>query len=404
MLGHRVALATAVLVGLCAVFMEMNYLEPESFVFLSGLAAYYLLLDNYQKPTFSTSCLVGISLGIGFCFKAVAVFYVTGAITFVALSVLKKELTVSRAVVLVGGMCTGFVLMIGATCAYYAFTGRAYDYWMWTVRFPLFYYSPTTVWLKVLYIKLLWFHILLIFSFIVIALDFHLRRSIWDNEHVRLALCLAAFSYLSLLKQQSSHYCFPGAGFFSIFIVCTLGGTPFGTKVSALRTQRLVAGMILVILACLLSTAFHKPDSLKRVVEWRTFEEEKSLSSYIHRYCPAGSRALFVNYDAHFLYWISSTKPAGRFPNLNVQGTYFVERYPDALITLASDIGVKIVEFDPALPFEMRYRKRDDPALVGDENGRRLLAEFGRELARNHRLIADSPSSYHFWVWHTAPP
>src|SRR5207248_1111440 len=148
LLGDKVAIVSTLLVAGCAAFMEMNFLEPEIVVLLSGLVAVVLVSRSdglsKRRPVFAA----GIILALGF---------------------------------------------------------------------QLFHYPSNTFWLDKLYTKLLWFHLTLILSFFCSIAIVHVRRTVWTSDAAALAFFMGLVSYFALFKTQSSHYYFPGAGFFSIF-------------------------------------------------------------------------------------------------------------------------------------------------------------------------------------------
>ena len=68
------AVAAAIMAGVCAAFMELNYLQPTAFVFLSGMLSYSLTLKGLETSSPWCFLLAGAALGIGVHFKVVAVF------------------------------------------------------------------------------------------------------------------------------------------------------------------------------------------------------------------------------------------------------------------------------------------------------------------------------------------
>src|ERR1019366_3312972 len=83
--GTAVATLSALLVAACAFFMEINFLEPEIPVYLSGLLAVYVLECGRPRSRVRY-VLAGLSLGIGFAFKAVALFYLAALFGHLLLS------------------------------------------------------------------------------------------------------------------------------------------------------------------------------------------------------------------------------------------------------------------------------------------------------------------------------
>ena len=122
--GRLSALASAALVGLCAMFTEMNYLEPESLVFLSGLAAFYLLTRN-DNITSAQLYGAGLWLGIGFAFKSVAAFYFIGVAFFLLVRRIPDGyLALGRRIIEVAFLSAGFGTALVIPMVYFGMTDR----------------------------------------------------------------------------------------------------------------------------------------------------------------------------------------------------------------------------------------------------------------------------------------
>src|ERR1051325_3309177 len=76
--SYRVVIVATALIALCAIFMEMNFLEPESVVVIFGLAAYACFLRSLKDKKLATAVLAGILLAAGLQFKSVSAFYGLG--------------------------------------------------------------------------------------------------------------------------------------------------------------------------------------------------------------------------------------------------------------------------------------------------------------------------------------
>src|SRR6266540_3690889 len=221
-LNKEIAVVSTLLVGACAVFMEMNFLEPEGTVYLSGLAAFVLVLQSTKSDKRLPLFTAGLCLALGFEFKSVAAFYLLGIFCFMLFRRLHHVVTVRGLLESGTVLAAGFFLGSAIPILFFAVTGRLGEFWTWTVTFPLFHYPANTFWLKKLVTKLLWFHLLLMVSFICAVLIPRSQKFIWKNSAAPLAFFMGLASYLALLKTQSSHYCFPGAGFFAIFCAAVL--------------------------------------------------------------------------------------------------------------------------------------------------------------------------------------
>ena len=391
--GPYMAIVATLLVAACAAFMELNFLEPENAVYLSGLAAYVLILKsetNRLRPFFAA----GFVLAIGFQFKAVAAFYFLGILSFLLFEQLRSRGQFGDLVRRVSIMLAGFLMGISIPFLFFAATGRISDFWTWSIWFPLFHYPANTFWLPKLFTKLLWFHLFLIGAFLCCIFMVGVRRSILRDNAAILACFMGLASYLALFKTQSSHYCFPGAAFFSIFIAAVL--LRLWKTTTSVTAPKGVALTLVAAILLTLSTILYRPQAFSRFMKWQDFHEEELIGAQITQQIPSGGKGLFVR-DSTFLYWVSRVEPAARFVHFDVQTTYFVERNPDSLLRALNDQSVSVVEFDP-----------DDPAFqdtgFGDFASRSgLLAEFTQALAEQFRPADISPAPFHFWVRKTMP-
>jgi len=392
--GYGMAITSTLLVAACAAFMELNFLEPENAVYLSGLAAFVLVLRSVRTAKALPLLGAGIVLAVGFQFKAVAAFYLVGIFCFLLFRHHGRSAGLSESVRYVCTLCAGFLIGSSVPFIFFAVTGRAHDFWTWTITFPLFHYPANSFWLSKLFTKLFWFHLLLVSAFFASVAISGVRKIVWRHDAAVLAFFMGLISYLALLKTQSSHYCFPGAAFFSIFIAAVL--------VRVWKTTTWVTapkGVALTLVAATLltlSTVLYRPQAFSRFMKWQDFHEEELIGAQITQQIPSGGKGLFVR-DSTFLYWVSRVEPAARFISFDVQTTYFVERNPDSLLRALNDQSVSVVEFDP-----------DDPAFqdkgFGDFASRSgLLAEFTRALAEQFRPADISPAPFHFWVRKTMP-
>lgn len=391
-LGYQAALLSTFLVAACAAFMEMNYLEPESVVFLTGLCAFALVLRSVRIAKLWPLFTAGVVISIGLQFKAVAAFYAAGIIFFLLFEQIRRhhfgvgEL-LSKSAALGGGVFAGSVPPL----LFFAATGRLSSFWIWTIAFPLFHYPANTVWLDKLYTKLLWFHLLLIVAFSFSILVVRVREIVWTTEAATLAFFMGLASYFALLKTQSSHYCFPGAAFFSIFIAATLVAALMKGK-SALRVPGWIPFVASAVLsASLLSVVLYKPQVFARLVQWQNFQAEELLGSQVRQQISPGSKGLFLQ-NGSFIYWVSGVEPAWRFVYFDTQTTWFLNRSPDALLNALDDQSTTLVGFDSAVSgFE-------DQHFGDSENQLRVLAEFRHQLEKQFSPAGVSPAPFHFWV------
>jgi len=389
-LGFGSAIVSTLLVAACASFMELNFLEPEGAVYLSGLAAFVLVLRPVRTAKLLPLFAAGFSLAVGFQFKSVAAFYLVGICCFLLFKQLRnqhldfKDL-LGRGCVLAVGFFSGLLIPL----LFFAATGRLSEFWTWTVAFPLFHYPSNTFWLSKLFTKLLWFHLLVVVAFFCSVLVVRVRRIIWNDDAAILAFFMALVSYLALFKTQSSHYCFPGAAFFSIFISAVLL-TSWKAKASVGLPRGVALAVPAVLLVLALSAFLYEPKVFSRFMEWRSFQEEELIGSQV-RQLAGGSKGLFVR-NGSFLHWVSGVEPASHFLNFDVQTTYLVERNPNSLLNALSDQSTAIVEFNPEGPGFEDERFGDLAKRSG------LMAEFTRVLQKEFRPADVSTAPFHFWV------
>jgi|SRR5882724_860536 len=388
--GYRVAVVATLLVGACAVFMEMNFLEPESLVFLCGLAAFALVLRSLRTNTSLSLFVAGVFLAAGFQFKSVAAFYCLGIVGFLVFRLLRLHLGLVELLRQGAALSVGFLFGCSVPFLFFAAVGKAADFWLWTIKFPLFYYPANTDWLDKLFTKLLWFHLLLIAS-IICSLFVRDRRTVWKNDAATLAFFLGLASYLALLKTQASHYCFPGAAFFSIFIsFAWVSGVTTAKRV--LPHPKMVAAALaggLILIAA--SAFFYQPGVLLRFFAWRDFHQEEMIGARIRDQIGPGQKGFFIG-NSTFLYWVTGVEPASRFIHFDVQTTYFVKSNPDVMLNALNDESTQVVTFNPAEPgFE--------DAKFGDfmtQSG--LMPRFTQLLQEKFRPLDPEADPLKVWV------
>ncbi len=387
------AISTA-LVALCAAFMELNYLEPETICYLCGLAAFYLLAGRagaVRQTGSGSFALAGAILGIGCAFKSIVACYLLGALLYiVVLGRGDKEppgLFWRRALAFAGGCVTTLL----APYWYFAASGRGAEHVYWNFIYPLLYYPANTRYAIKLYTKLLWFPV---FILLTIASYFmrpaHMRKSVRSDRKVLLILLLGLASLVSLLKTQSSHYVFPGAAFLSILM-----GRIFALHLSQLksvsRTHLLAvaAGMTAVIAA---SAYLYRPNVYTRLFSVKDYGQEIALKRELQSRVPRGKHILGLGSPA-FLYWIS-----GRYPNIPVvntaeQTTWWLRRNPSALERALDDPHLALVEWNPAAVL------LDDPDALRFPQIREALDSAGRRIQREYvPTSVASDCGYALWA------
>ena len=383
--GRRAAWISGGLIALCSVFMEMNYLEPESLVAITGLLAFLAVLRGLEDQGAGPWLLAGAWVGIGTWFKSVALFYLAGIVVFLVLPPRTQHMR--RAILLL----TGFLLAVTLPAAWFASQGRLADHLQWTYLFPLLRRRADLSLLWKLYTKLLWFLVLLAGTVLLVVR----RRRILAEPAVKLALCMGCVSLLALFKQQASHYVFPAAVLLSLVVARAVDANlpdRLGERVPALAGLAAAAAVLLGASAWL-----YRPGAFKLFTGVRDFSGEQAVAHFIQERVRPEQRALFVK-NSMLFYWISHRYPNLPILTLDVQETWWLRNQPDRLIRALADPALALVEFDSAAP---GYQ---DHAFMSDPRDRQLMSQFRSDLER-HFVLADTNSSpYVFWQrQHTKP-
>jgi len=381
---QRAAIATAI-IALSAPFMELNYLEPEYFVFLLGLAAAYALA---RHPTITTrdAVVAGLSIGIGCAFKMVAGFYVAGAIAYILLHPRPKQLRGRVWTVVL--VLSAFVAALAGPGLYFAATGRLHEHIEWTFTFPLFWYPRNTYFIRTLYTKLLWFLLLLSLT-VAISLTNRLRRCVYGDGPTRVMLCFGVGAAIALMKTQPSHYMFPSAGMLAFYIAAVWVDwwrlTDFRRYAGRLTVAVAVAG-----LTCGACVAQYRPQVLSRVFEMRDYKDEALVAMQCHQYL-GDPRALAFFPNSRLLYWLTHRYPPVNFIDSEVQTTHYLRTDRTVFMRALRNPRLVLVAFDPDHP------AFDDPLLLTDHNNEPWVSQFCLDL-RVYFEERGRGDRYRLWV------
>lgn len=376
--GWAVGTFSALLVAACAFFMEMNFLEPEIPVYLSGLLAAYALESGAGERPALRCFLAGLSLGIGFAFKTVAMFYL--AAVFAHLLLTRNRLPARERLRSVIWVALGFAFALAVPACYFAATGQLRHHILWSILFPLLHYPANTYWLSKLYTKLLWFFVLLCGASLL-SLTPSLRRTLFANPRVMLVLWMGSLSLLSLFKNQASHYVFPGAAFLSFFIAQTLYS--WWTLKPGRRALPAWIPMAAAV-PLILSAWLYSPAAFARLIHLRDFSEENRLAARLQSLALPGDRVLFLR-GGKTLYWLANRYPNVPLVDTDVQPTYLLFQQPQLLTAALDDPRLKLVEFDP------QHLQFDDPRFLASEHHRILIQRFSQQLQERFTRIPDDP-------------
>ena len=387
--GSGVAVASSLLVVLCSVFMEMNYLEPEGLVAVCGLAAFLCIGRAGPHRCNGRFLLGGLFVGMGFAFKSVAAFYFLAILVFILVQELRNPARsawrfLSRELLVTAGL----MLALVAPLVYFGLTGRLTPHVEWTYLFPLLERPAESVWLSKLFTKLLWFDVL-----VVAALAMSLRRGVRERVYSQpdsvLALLMGLLSLLALLKQQASHYVFPGAVFLSIFIADVFKESLPLERIRAHRRVLLAVLSALAVLVCG-SAWLYNARALQRLIGLRSYSNEIAVTQFIQERVPAGRNAIFFK-NSVLLYWLSHRYPNTPYLKMDVQETYALENAPDTLVRALSDPNLALVECDP------KWIGIQDQGFVRRPGAQELIRAFLSGLEEAFVLSDSALPPYVFW-------
>ena len=393
--GRLSGLAAAALVGLCAMFTEMNYLEPESLVFLSGLAAFYLL-TKVENMTSAQLYGAGLWLGLGFAFKSVAAFYFVGVALFLLIRrVPDGYIAFGRRVTEIAFLAAGFGTALVVPLIYFGATDRLFEHIQWTYFFPLLRRPADTYYLGKLLAKLGWFFVLFGAAFIM-SLRADIRWRFYAGPSNRLALVMGLASFIALFKQQASHYAFPGVAFCSIF----MAGVLHGLYLDADFRQRFRTLLLLLIgmtALASLSVLLYKPNAIQRLTTFRNFPYETAMARFIRERVGPKDSALFFKHST-LLYWLSHRYPNIPFLKLDVQETYALGGRPGLLEKALEDPSLKLVEYDSEWPGIQDRDFGSDPVSRG------ILHTFHGQLVKDFEEVHPGLPPYTFWMRRSEAP
>lgn len=395
------ATLAAAAVGVCAVLMELNYLQPTGFVYLFGLGAYALTIRSLPARSGRVLFLAGMAVAGGSYFKMVALLYGAAIAVFVITERAAVPGACARLRPLLG-LVVGLAVGLALPAAYFAVTGRFAEFWHWTVIFPLLHYPSNTVYLPKIYTKLGGI-IILILSGLAGSLLPGVRSRLYTEPTTRLALLMGSFSYLVLFKTQASHYYFAGAPFLCFFAVTALARSAELARGAARATMRV--GLLAVAL-CLLGTsavlyaARLRPGTFGVFAPARVVRPADSeLVTFVHRRVPP-DRQLLAMHDPMRVYWLTHRYPPGRLIHTAEQSTWLFRRAPRTLLDVLDEPRLVLVEFDPE---QVHDPWLDDPTFGARPGDREILAAFHERLRRDFLSVDGAPAGYQFWERRPVP-
>jgi hypothetical protein len=367
--------------------MELNYLEPEPFVYLSGLAALYTIARHSNLSRSLPWLCAGVWISLGCVFKMVAAFYLGGLYLFLIVCLLRSQLTLRQGLRCASWSTLGFALVFVPQILYFHLSGRLHSFIEWTLIYPAFHTPGNTVFLSKLFTKLIWFPMLLIGA-VCLSWSPKVRNPILGDHTAVLALCLGLVSFGSLCKSQASHYYFPGAAMCCLFITRVFvlyGRTAFqrlSTRWFAVTTAALAA-------AIGVSVYTYNPSATARLFTLRSFDAEQRFGAAVDRLTGPATFIAFRN--PVLLYWITRKYPVVPIVNTEHQSTAWLETHGQELIAALDNPKLTLVEFDPVSPSIDDFRKLT-PAHM-----RPLLHMFALKLRQGFDPLRPG-NDYVFWV------
>ena len=385
--GVRAAFLSSALVAMSAMFMEMNFLETEGFVFLLALPALPSLRNGLRTGSPLWFFAAGLLIGAGAFFKSVALFYLIGAAGFVILWQYRRG-SKTRSVILnsLVALGAGAAVAVFAPALYYARHGETWFYFYWSYVFPFLHYGRDTLYLGKLLVKLSWFWLVLAIS-LLLALHPRVRAAFSMSVYPTASLMLGLAALLPLLKNQASHYVFPAAGFLSIFIGMTY--TAFA-EIYPRGRRSLSVLLIFGILMAGVSIALYRPSALRRLGTLRDYTQETELARRLQILVPEGRTMLCMSHPLP--YWLARRYPAIPTVNLHVHFAHRLRQNPRLLTEALADPNLALVEFDP------HWNPIRAPSIKNAPQTQVMLDDFAAALNQHFAPLQIEGAPFLFWT------
>ncbi|SFD23562.1 ArnT family glycosyltransferase [Spirosoma endophyticum] len=388
--GERAALFAVVLSGLCCFFMEINFLEPESWIAIFGLNAYALVAGTDSRQYWRWLA-AGVLLGFAMCFKSVAAFYVAGFGAFIGLLWLAGRLTfwpmVGRGLLVLLGFAVPLVL----SALYFYATDRLDEHLEWTYIYPFGGYPSHTLFLTKFFLKLSWLLLLLLISFVLVWQRPY-RDLYRQTPALWLALLLAAFASIAMLKTQASHYFFPAAVFLSLHLGFL--GDQWLTQQNSQRQgaqRRLFIGGAVGCVLVVISLLLYRPNAAKRLISVADYNGEEQVGEYIRQLAGPKGKVLLID-NAMSLYYLSDREPNVPFIHTEMQTTHYLENHPDTYKQALADTSLKLVIFGN------RSNVIDDSTTLNKPPNKQAIGQLRAGLQTHFVQVKDPRFPLTYWV------
>lgn len=394
MFDIKTAILSILLVSLCAGFMEMNYLEPEGFVYFFALLALLSMSRALKTNRVRDWVMVGIWTALGCEFKIVAGFYGAGAVIFLLFYACfqNRNFGIKNVLISVGSICFGFVSLFALlhVPSHFLGIGDLNQVLKWTYQFHLFEYPAQPYWAGKLWTKLLWFWLLLAFA-VTVSSRRQIRKTVYSETEISILIFLAVFSLLSLFRTQASHYVFPAAGFLSIYVSRVLFLAAKQSDAGQRRTLFKTA-ILLALIGIPASLYLYPSDFIMRITTIKKFSRERETGEKIQAVVPKGNHVLFFKNPA-FLYWISERYPEIAAPYFDDRAIALLKKNPNLYSEALSDPRLSLVEFDRE---DLGFIDGSFLRFVSHQSG--WIDEFERILKEKFSPIDLGMEGYSFWI------
>jgi len=371
------------LVGLCAWFMELVFLQPTAFIYLFGLAGYVQCVRALDaRGRFGAWFWCGFWIAIAMEFKTVAAFY--GAAALLALLFYYEG---KGRFLAIASLAAGALVPTLAVFLFFFATSRGEAYVQWTFLFPLLEYPANTDYIAKLYTKLLFFVVLFVVA-ILYSLRPSVRGSVWQSNAMRVAFLFGALSLAALLKTQASHYFYPAAAFLSIVTARVLSFAL--EQVTEKQMWRVLLAAIATSGMLGASVLLYQPTAVARLVSLRNYADEELLREYVARHVQQSQRIIALR-NSTLVYWLTHRYPNIPLINMDVQSTRYLAINRGLLRAAHEDPSLACVEISPD------NLALEDPRLLQSPPAREQMNELERGVERGFVMTPRPPPGYVFW-------
>jgi hypothetical protein len=336
----RLAFGAGAVTWIAAACTEQNFLETEGFVLASGLAAAALLFRGDRvQPTAARALAAGAALGVGALFKAVALAF--GPAIAIALLAFGERRAPVR-IVQVAYLVIGASVPIFAAASVYALADEWTEFWRWSFAFPLLEYPGDSDFATKTLLKCGWL-VVLVAGF---AVHVSMRPGAWqrlvrDGVFGTIAL-MSLFALVPMLKSQASHYAFPAAGCIALAMARGLALVPLGAQAG-----RLVAGVGVFAAVAMLAAGMARPDAVRRLYEWQSFEPDRQLVRALDDLDPSGGPLLALDRTGYLLQVSGRSPRPHALVNTHAQPARLFREQPALLLIAISDPAVRVLAWNP---------------------------------------------------------